>query len=165
MAFQQSARQNIQLRVNDLVRGDTKVGQVAVVIGQGWTQVPAGRQLPDGTLSDGSVAATISLELQLYSLNGSELGETLTADPRFVTLTPTLDGKNDTLVDATTGQILGVRAQYPDKADWGAFCRSFSDRDTLLQGDYFEQRRTHEVVTEDEIIYHLRAASALGRFA
>jgi hypothetical protein len=155
MAFLQPTRQNIELRVSDVVRGTLHFGQVAVVIAQGFRQ-------PSTTKA---VSVYIELELHLFALNGTDLGDRVDQEARFQMVTETLDGANDTLVDAATGEILGLQKDYPDTGDWGQFCRSFGARDTMLQGDFFQQLRKSPVPTEALILHHLQAADAMGRFA
>jgi hypothetical protein len=65
MAFLQPPRQNVALRVTDVVRGANRFGQVAVVTAQGFRQPSTSK----------AVSVYIDSELHLFALNGPDLAE------------------------------------------------------------------------------------------
>jgi hypothetical protein len=79
-------------------------------------------------------------------------------------ITEALDGANDTLVDAATGNP-GPAKGLSRPRRLRQFCRSFGSRDTMLQGDFFQELRKSSVPTEALILHHLQAADAMRRFA
>ena len=164
MAFLTSAHKHLELRVDDVVHAETRLGQVARVWSLHHEQDDAG-----------VCSVEIGVKLLLFSLVNGELSERL-PETRFVTLKTVLKGNNDTLVEYRTGRILAIRdvpgnvgtAVTPhtaDPADWGALCRSF-EVDTMLQGDWFEEIRDgRAIITGEWIVANLQQAYQMGRFS
>ena len=71
---------------------------------------------------------------------------------------------NDTIVDATTGQILAIRNDETETT-WLAKADAY-EQDVMLQGDFFEEVCiTLPVVIGNLIKEHITNANAMGRFA
>jgi hypothetical protein len=158
MAFRQSKRAFIDLRVDDIVQGDTRFGQVARFFRLEHEQDP----------DTGICKALIKCRLLVFSLVNGALNEQLPRG-RFVVLEPDLVGDNDTLVDAATGQILAIRYQTPateDPAMWGQVCHCFENRDVMLQGDWFEEQRDGAAIPVGGwILANMQQAQRMGRFS
>jgi len=164
MAFFASAHKHLELRVDDVVQDESRVGQVA----RAWS-------LYHKQDDAGVCTVEIGVKLLLFSLVNGELGERL-PETRFVTLNTVLKGNNDTLVEHQTGRILAIRdvpgnAGSPvtlntaDPADWGALCRSF-EVDTMLQGDWFEEVRDgRAIITGEWMLANMQQAHQMGRFS
>lgn len=153
MAFLTGTHLLIELPVADRQQGDTRIRQRARFVG-----------LAHGQSADGTCTATITVLVSLYAAEGDGYGEPLTG-PGFSPYSATLAADNQTLVAVESGQILAIR-QGEQEAAWQAKIEELSrERDTMLQGDFFEVLREQTIKIGDMIRQHIQQADAMGRFS
>lgn len=155
MAFSQPARPAFELPISDLQAGDTILKQKAVF-----------QQLRHEQDNDGYCVVYIGLRIDLYASVNGEYGERLSGRG-INSYGATLTAANDTLVDAQTGQVLGVQAAGETAEAWRARIDELSQTaDTLLQGDFFRLLRDNGLpgTIRQLIEHHIQQADALGRF-
>lgn len=145
-------RQSIDLPVSDRVFHDTRVRQKACFLSLRHEQQP-----------DGQCSAYITVVVHLYAATEDGYGPAIDG-PGFAPYSVVLVADNNTIVEASTGSILRIRAGESN-AEWAAAAEAY-EQAVMLQGDFFELlRRYSPIDIEEMIIGHIQAADAMGRFA
>jgi hypothetical protein len=142
MAYQKHTPKPLIVRVADAVFDKTTVGQEAMVIGFHFKRDVL------------SLECEVNVDLLVTPrsiLPDGSLGEVLKGK-LFRTYTQPMNAANDTLVNATTGDVLKIRGQMLSHEWEEAIEEASKDVDTKLQGDWFEDLCAHAAVEIDPLL-------------
>lgn len=156
----------IVVEIADLTIGSTVIKRKArfdsLVYSQLAIPTPPMFKQPGG---DSPETVTVNLTIQFFAKNEDDsYGEPLDGKPGFSSYSFPLIANNTTLVDATTGDVVGTAAEYEVVANVVEGGKFFG-KSLMYENEFFRNMAMNVEVKVDEVIeqYILKASQA-GRF-